>query len=333
MVDIEVNPFNDPYYNKEYISLYLNEGDEIIEFSYSENGKIFYNVGIKRRITSISNVLIDDPYYDVETVYGYGGFYTNTHDNSFLDKAVKLYKEFCIENRIVAEFIRFNPLNPYIGHLSNYLDFFEHNRDVVVVDLNLKEEEIMKNYSSRTRDYIRRLLKDNSYKTEILESEDSKNKMVEKFYDLYYQTMQKNKAEKFYYFDKYYFKGLNKLSFSKLFVVYKDDEIISMAYFLEGDKVAYYHLSANDPLKYSLRGNYLALHEAINYYASMKKKYLILGGGRSKRPDDGLFVFKRKFSKKTLPFYIGGKIYIEDKYKEFCNLSRSNESKFLKYRA
>ena len=331
-MDLDFNPFKDPYYNKEYISLYLNKDDEIMEFSYSENEMISYNIGIKRKIKSINDIIIAEPYYDLETVYGYGGFYTNTDDKSFLDKAINLYKEFCIENRIVAEFIRFNPLSPFLIHLSNYLNFFEHNRDVVVVDLTLKEEEILKNYSSTTRNIIRRLLKDNSYKLEILESEESKNKMVEKFYNLYYQTMQKNNAEKFYFFDKYYFKGLNKLSFSKLFVVYKDDEVISMAYFLEGDKVVYYHLSANDPLKYNLRGNYLALHKAIDYYSSIRKKYLILGGGRSKDPNDSLFLFKQKFSKITLPFYIGGIIHIEDKYKEFCNISKSNEKLFLKYR-
>jgi len=332
MMELDFNSFKDPYYNKEYVNLYLSKDDEIVEFSFTENNKIFYNIGIKRKIESIDDIIITDPYYDLETVYGYGVFYTNTEDKTFLDKAIKLYKEFCIENRIVAEFIRFNPLNPYLSYLSNYLNFFEHNRDVVVIDLNLKEEEIIKNYSSRTRTYIKRLLEDNSYKVEILESEKSKNKMVEKFYDLYYQTMQKNKAEKFYFFDKYYFNGLNKLSFGKLFVVYKDDEVISMAYFLEGDKVAYYHLSANDPLKYNLKGNYLALHEAIDYYSSISKKYLILGGGRTKDPNDSLFLFKQKFSKITLPFYIGGIIHIEDKYKNFCNISKSNEKKFLKYR-
>jgi len=331
-MELDFNPFKDPYYNKEYINLYLSKDDEIVEFSFTENNKIFYNIGIKRKIVSIDEIIITDSFYDIETVYGYGGLYTNTEDKIFLNKAIKLYKEFCKKNHIIAEFIRFNPLNSNIRHLSNYLNFFEHNRDVVVVHLNLKEKEILKNYSSRTRDYIRRLLKDNSYKVEILESEESKNKMVEKFYNLYYQTMQKNNAEKFYFFDKNYFRGVNKLSFGKLFVVYKDDEVISMAYFLEGDKVAYYHLSANDPLKYNLRGNYLSLHVAINYYASMKKKYLILGGGRSKDPNDSLFLFKQKFSKIILPFYIGGIIHIEDKYKEFCDISKSNEQKFLKYR-
>ncbi len=332
MIILKFDLFNDPYYNKDYISLYLTKDDDIFEFLYSEDDKIFYNVAIKKKISSIGNVIIDKPYFDIESVYGYGGIYTNTQDKIFLNKAMNSYKKYCVENFIVAGFIRFNPFDSYLVYLSDYLDFFEYNRDIVVIDLTLSKEEIFKNYNSTTRNILRKMERDFTYRIEIMETEEKKNKILEKFIYLYYQTMDRNNASNFYYFDENYFKGLNALSFSKLFVAYKDNEVISMAYFLEGSDIVYYHLSANDPLKYNLKGNYLLLNEAVNYYLSMKKKYLVLGGGRTKDPNDSLFLFKRKFSKLILPFYVGGIIFMYDKYKEFCNISKSNEQKFLKYR-
>lgn len=64
---------------------------------------------------------------------------------------------------------------------------------------------------------------------------------------------------------------------------------------------------------------------------------MMLGGGRSNAANDSLFKFKSKFSPKSLPFYIAGKIYQPKIYEKLNQLwQQQNPNKrlnyFLKYR-
>ena len=63
----------------------------------------FYNIAIKRPITKIGNVDIAEGYFDLETAYGYGGFYVNNENEEFLKIALEKYQQYCLENNIIAE--------------------------------------------------------------------------------------------------------------------------------------------------------------------------------------------------------------------------------------
>ena len=99
-----MNLLDDIYYQKEYISLYLKEGEEIFEFNYTEGDFLFTNLAIKRPIEKIGEIILEEKYFDIETVYGYGGIYSNTDNNLFLQKALEYYKEYCHENQVIAPF-------------------------------------------------------------------------------------------------------------------------------------------------------------------------------------------------------------------------------------
>ena len=45
-----MNLLEDIYYQKEYISLYLKDEEEIFEFNYSQGDFFFINIGIKKPI-------------------------------------------------------------------------------------------------------------------------------------------------------------------------------------------------------------------------------------------------------------------------------------------
>src|SRR5512146_2201678 len=72
---------------------------------------------------------------DIETVYGYSGPLTNCLQREWLAKCWELFGETCRESRVVAEFIRFNPL----GYDPREIEFgnvmLVHDRSTVVVDL------------------------------------------------------------------------------------------------------------------------------------------------------------------------------------------------------
>jgi len=319
-----MNLLHDIYYSKEYISLYIKENEEIFEFKYESGSNIFYTISIKRPIFKIGDTLLDEIYYDLETAYGYGGFYTNSNDESFIREAILKYEAKCHSNNIIAEFIRFHPFNNFPIEYSKFLDFNIEDRDVVVKDISI---DILSSYKSKIRNSIKRA-------TEKVTVQESTN--INIFMELYNKTMEKNSADQFYLFDKSYYQNLLDNPLVKLYEVVYDETIIAMGFFMYGKDIAHYHLSANSELSYSLNSNYALLHHAFNEAYQQKRNYFLLGGGTTSHDDDPLFKFKKKFSQETKPFYISGKIYNQEVYNKYIELWDEKSSidikYFLKYR-
>ncbi len=195
------NLLNDVYYQKDYLSLYLEEGQSIFEFNFKENDNFFYNIAIKRPITQIGNIIVEEGYFDLETAYGYGGYYTNSQDEKFIQRALTVYKERCAEEKIIAEFIRFHPFNDFPIDYRDRLNFCVYDRDVVYVDLSLTKDERWSTYSKKTRNLLRHCERQLSF---------DKDDNLGSFSNLYNQTMQKNNAQDFYYFGDEYFQNITK---------------------------------------------------------------------------------------------------------------------------
>lgn len=322
-----MNLLNDIYYSKEYISLYLKEKEEIFEFLYKDGDNIFYNLAIKRPILEIKNKKINDGYFDLETAYGYGGFYTNTDDSMFILNALKNYEEKCIEEKIIAEFIRFHPFNDFSQKFSSFFDMNIYDRDIVYIDLFLSKEERWKTYSSNTRNILRKC-------EENLKIEESYN--LDNFIELYEKTMKKNEASSFYFFSKKYYENLLNNKNIKLYEIKKDNEIISSAFFMFDSNFGHYHLSANDYENRKYNANYFILDQLFEFAKQNNKKYFILGGGTTSSPEDTLLKFKKKFSSLTKSFYISGKVYNREIYSKYIDIwekaSIENIKYFLKYR-
>lgn len=326
-----MNLLNDIYYSKEYVSLNLKENEEVFEFKYEENEKIFYNIAIKRPILRIGTQVIKDNYFDLETAYGYGGYYTNSDDIDFLKEAFKAYEEKCKKDRIIAEFIRFYPFNNFPLLYDEFLDFNYYDRDTVFVNCEQTYEEIRKNYSSSLRRNINKAKKLGlKYKLEEINEIT-----IKKFYTLYNMTMKKNNASKFYFFDLKYFEDLLKIKNVQLHSIYLNEKIISMIITLNSKNIISYHLGATDCNYYSYNPNPFMFDSILKQYEKTNCLFY-LGGGTTSNKDDSLFKFKKKFSSLTKPFYIGGKIFNKEIYSKYVNLWEKEVKKdvkyFLKYR-
>ncbi len=319
-----MNLINDIYYLDSYISLYLKEDEELFNFEYKEDNNVFINKTIKRPILNIGNIKINDGFYDLETAYGYGGFYTNSDDKLFLKNAMQKYEIKCKEEKIIAEFIRFHPFNTFSQNHNSFLDINLYDRDVVVKDLT---QDIFKSYPSKVRNTVKR----SREKVTINESEN-----IKKFVELYNATMLKNGAGDFYFFDDKYYEKLLQDNSNKLYEVTYQDEIVAMGFFMYGNDICHYHLSANTDISYSLNSNYALLDYVFNIAKEKGLKYFLLGGGTTTDEYDSLFKFKKKFSKELKPFYISGKIYNNEVYDKYNNLwieqSKKEIKYFLKYR-
>lgn len=323
----KINLLNDVYYSKEYISLYLKENEELFEFIYEEKDYFFYNISIKRPISKIGKIEINDGFYDLETAYGYGGYFVNTDDKIFLNNAFESYKKRCKDEKIIAEFIRFHPFNDFPKEHKEFFNMNILDRDVVCVDLSLSKDDRWKNYSTNTRNILRKCEKELSFR---------KSEKLDKFIELYIKTMNRNSASEFYYFDKKYFETMINLENVELYEVLKDEEVISSAFFIFGEEIGHYHLSANDYELRKYNANYFILDSIFDVAKSRNKNYFLLGGGTTSSKEDTLFKFKNKFSSFEKPFYISGKIFDVDIYKQYVKIWEKQFSGqinyFLKYR-
>lgn len=304
MTDITIrNLLSDIYYQREYSALYEGECEHF-EFKYEEGDSNVQFSALKRRIKNVSGKEIDEELYDLETPYGYGGPVSNSLDEQFLCRAFGAYRDFCKEQNIVCEFIRFHPFNS-LGNMASLFDMNLPERQVVIVDLEKSTEERRKLYSKTTRNIIKKAEKKLTIETGSVE--------LSSFMEMYYETMQKNSASDFFYFQEDYFNALSALEGVDLLATKKESTFASIGFFMCGKELAHYHLSANNQALAKENGNYLLLDAAFEHAKSKGCRYMMLGGGRTSSPDDSLFKFKSKFSPLTMPFYIAGLDFLPEK--------------------
>ncbi len=321
-----MNLITDIYYKKDYISLYLKKDEEIFEFTYKKDKNIFYNIAIKKPINNISDIKFDNIYYDLETVYGYGGAFSNTKDLSFLKEAELKYTQYCFENKIIAEVTRFHPFNDSHNNINSY-DLLINDRKTVYVDTTLDQERRWTNYSSKMRNILRKCKKELVFR---------KSNNIDSFISLYETTMKKNDAEDFYFFDKKYFENLLKIEGVELYEVLYNDIVISASFFMFSKEYGHYHLSANDYEYRKHNANYFILDSIFDISYEKEVKFFHLGGGRTNTEDDLLLKFKEKFSSLKKDFYIAGKVFNKKVYDEYNKIwlekSKKDIRYFLKYR-
>lgn len=277
-----------------------------------------------------------ETYYDLVTPYGYGGpqiLYGEEGRTVELVSAFEnAFQQYCIERRIVSEFIRFHPV------LENAKDFLAcydviHLRDTVGTNLKDYEQPVEMEFSKSARKNIRQALKAGvEYRITPNPSD------LTKFKNIYYATMERNRADTFYYFDDEYFENLISLLGENVLLieVLYEGQVIGAGLNFVYDNFAHTHLSGTVS-----EFNHLSPASILNYTLTLwgKEQGLDLihgGGGRTNSAEDNLYIFKKQFGKNTsFKFYTGRKIWNKTIYKELCaELHAEEEIEFFPaYRA
>lgn len=274
------NEYDDIYFKYEYYKLWGDEYGMVPEAFYWEKNekKVFWPHLISKNIADSFN----SESFDYTTPYGYGGFLSNCNVSEFLED----YKIIIKGN----EFIRFHPV------IANWklFDNAIYINDIVVIDLcslNLK----------KGHGYNIRKSKDKGCKYKIIEN--PLNGDINNFIRLYYNTMDRNKTDKRYYFNKNFIKKHFELLDSFIIEVKYKDIVIGSCIFMRGSKLLHYFLSGSDLAYSSYYPTDLMIWASMEYARKNKYRMIVLGGGRGK--NDSLYVFKKGFSNTTYPFYIG----------------------------
>ena len=330
--DIIVRSFNDydVYWLSGYVKAFQIHGDgEPLLFYYEGSGKRGINVVMKRDIAKderFAGKIEEGRYYDFATPYGYGGWIIEGGDFEDLFQA---YDQWLKKNGIVSEFVRFHPM---LGNHEASRSFYEIIQLGEVVHMELTSpENLWNNIISKNRNMIRK-----AEKNEIRIFNGRFPEIYEKFRRIYNSTMEKDDAEKYYYFEPEFYQSvlLDLSQNAQVFWAEKDEQVIAASIMLATNGRMNYHLSGSLREFSCLAPTNLLLYQAALWGSANGYKTLYLGGGLGSS-EDSLFKFKRSFYKGNLNhFFIGKKIYNQECYDELLGLRENieNPGYFPKYR-
>ena len=281
--------------------------------------------------TKFSGILELNKYYDYETPYGYGGPLSEKHIP--LQSQVEFLNEIKDKDKgIVSQFIRFHPLLKNHTIASNLFEI-RYLHDTVYMD-STSTDIIMANMDSKNRNMIRKAIK-NAVEIERREITDYKP-----FISLYEETMLKDNADEYYFFNEDYFKIQQSLHGNAcFFYAIKEGTIIAGALMYYNENFMHYHLAGTRTEFRKFSPSNLLLYEAACWASKQGIKKFHLGGGITQ--DDNLFGFKKQFNKNgKLPFYIGRTIFDNNAYTSLLNKRKLihfnfdiNNNRLIQYRA
>lgn len=323
-------PEYDTYWLSGYVKAFQLHGDGEPLLLYYDAGDVrAINVVMKRDVAKdehFQGKLPPGKYYDFATPYGYGGWIVAGADTDGLFRA---YEDWLQKNGIICEFVRFHPMLKNHAVCSSYYDVIRLG-EVVHLDLS-SPEVIWSNITSKNRNVIRKAMKNdvqiyNGRFPEIFET----------FRTIYNGTMDKDNAEAYYYFGPEFYRSIldDLAQNAQMFWAEKDGRVIAASIMLMANGRMNYHLSGSLREYSSLAATNLLLYQAALWGCANGYKSFYLGGGVGSG-EDSLFKFKRAFYKGDLNhFYIGRKIYIQEKYDELLAMREPTESGFFpQYRA
>src|SRR5690625_3495423 len=306
MLDI----YFDPKYGKLNESI---ENGESIVYKHKSSLGLIHHMFIKREIPIKIN---NEVYYDIVTSYGYGGPIILESENKklLIEEFEMEFGKYCDEHNIISEFIRFHPI------YKNNIDFqgiydTTYLREKVVT--NLKDEEpINKEFSKCTSKTLRRILRE-GIEYDVIDNP----KDLSIFTNIYYSTMDRNKADNYYYFEEEYFENCLKHFKENILLVniLLDNKIIASSLNFKSNDLLHVHLSGSLSEYLSYSPAYITKYATVKWAKENNYKYIHYGGGTSNSIEDSLYKFKKKFGKNTnFQYYNGKKIWNDKVYKQLC---------------
>lgn len=312
----------DIYFESNYGKLYEEaEHGKAMRWSYTGDAGTVSHMFIIRRIPELIN---NETYFDIVTPYGYGGPIIEQINNGYSKKELvsifqKEFEVYCIENKIVSEFIRFHPI------VNNGIDFKSVYDSICIrntVGTNLRDynDPVSSEFSKGCRKNIRQAI-NKGISWRITKKPDS----IDVFKDIYYSTMDRNNAVDYYYFNDNYFQcclDWFKDNIILVEAIFEKRTIAASLCFIY-DKTIHIHLSGTLSEYLYLSPAYILRYAATLWGKENGYEVIHHGGGRSNAKDDSLFTFKKQFGQHTLfDFYVGKRIWNQKIYDELVERHR-----------
>lgn len=321
MIDI----YFEPNYGKLYEKI---EGGVSTLYEFKGHYGTIHHLFIKREI----DISVDGTtWYDLITPYGYGGPIIieceDGNEEILVDEFNKSFQQYCIDNSIVSEFIRFHPI---CNNAMNFNAMYDvsYIRNTVGTNLAGFEDPFQSEFSKSCRKNIRRALKDGiSYRITERPSD------INNFKNIYYSTMDRNDASSYYYFGDEYFQNCLDLLGNNIILVEAvyEEKTVAMGFYFTYKNNIHIHLSGTLSEYLHLSPAYILRYAITTWGKENGYELIHHGGGRSNSEEDNLYKFKKQFGKNTeFKFHVGKKIWNKDVYEKLCSIRNvDQESDFF----
>lgn len=313
----------DVFFATEYGKLYepIDGGAcETFEFS-CDSGRVRH-MFIKRPVPW----LVDGrQYYDIRTPYGYGGpVAEDASDVAALAGAYNAaFAEYCHDNGIVSAFVRYHLFDNADMRLrcDGETVMMQNN---VVCDLRPPLDEQWMRFDHKVRKNVNR-----AGRAGLTVRVDETGEYLDDFLRIYYETMDRNHAGAYYYFDRAFFTAIRDTLPGRFcyFHALEAGEIVSTELCLCSERYVYSFLGGTLEAAYANRPNDLLKYEIIRWGRETGRERFILGGGY--RRDDGIYRYKKAFApyeEGDVPFYTGRTIYDRETYGRLVALASSDRT-------
>lgn len=316
---------HDVYYLSGYVRAFEIHGDGTPQLLYYEqNGLRAIYVYMKRK-TAVEG------WFDSITPYGYGGvlFEGDTSEDN-LNSFWNAYVQKMNEEDIIDNFVRYHPVLANAVPMKEISDVIDLGK-TIAFDLE-SPEVIWQNIVPKNRNMIRKAEKNG---IEIHHAADMA--LFKDFVQIYNATMDKDNADKYYYFGEEFYKSIHEDldNHYEMFYATYEGKIIAMSIMLFANKQMHYHLSGSVFEYRNLAPSNLLLYKAALWGCEHGFKTLHLGGGVGSG-EDNLYKFKAAFNRKSdYQFSIAKMIFNQEKYDALieerakCDTEFNRESNFF----
>lgn len=294
-------------------------------YIYEEKEQYVILSSIKRRVNDIDVFANEsEEYFDLITPHEYSGVLSNKYDIELFQRFYKELENYCINNNIIFQFIRFNPYSEEYKAALNFNITLSDEQNWVDC-----KDDILSHFKKRKAEYVRSVKKNGM----ICEEVEKNQRNIDYFVEFYSKAMNRLHAKKFLYFNYDYFMELCKTEFVKLFFIKRknEDNVYSGALVLcdSKNKRMYYHLAFKDGEYCNVHSMEYLIYALAEWAKENGYESMHLGGGSSQ-----LHQFKDGCTDKRVEYYIGNKIYQPHIYqllsKKYCKEYPEEEnSKFL----
>ena len=298
----------DIYYTSSIINAFEKfENTQALLFIYEEDENLAYYPFFKRTIDG-SN------YFDITTQFTYGGplFKINSNSEEFIDNFRSAFGDYCREDGIISELIRFHPFINSNLLLDGYVEIKVVNNGIFM-DLDKTEIEIVNNYHPKVNYQIKKATQNGC---KVIFSKNLKD--LDYFFSIYEHTMERNNANNsFYFLNKEFLQLLLeqlKNNFEFVFIE-KEGVYVSTGLILFSEQYANTVIGGTLKEYFKFHPHRLLRHALSLSYLNKSQTKLILGTGVSM--DDSIFDYKKRFNPNgEYKFLMGMKIHDEEKYNE-----------------
>lgn len=312
--------FYEVFYLREYVEAFEELSMDVGLLLYYDDGNTMAVTTVFKRDISeckdFSGTIKKGEFFDLITPYGYGGMLIQ---GDHVDKVWKAYDRFCNKERIISEFVRFNLFSQNNEYYNGEVETRTHN---IVRNLQISLEEMMMDFEHKVRKNLKK-----AQRNQLIPVVDEDGEAFEDFLKIYYATMERNNAEKMYYFPRTFFEKFRKMSENAVwFHIKKDDKIVATELVIYDENNCYSYLGGTLAEYFEYRPNELLKFEIMKWAKEKGLKNFVLGGGYGQ--DDGIFKYKQSFAPNgKVSFYIGKRVFIPDIYKRLIDI-RSKNGKF-----